>query len=102
MLVASSVEGLESVPTNCATPLPKSVPFGIGRAFRNGWVDGIADCRALSEGTVVLKTLGRSRRSPSYEKKKKVRFRRSGPPKTPPKSFCLSFAFGRPKLLANQ
>ncbi len=74
-----------------ANPLPRSAPFGNGKAFRYGCKAGGAACLAATEGTPYpVAVCGCRKRSPSYEKKKNVRSLMIGPPSTPPKSFCRS------------
>src|SRR6266545_4449486 len=72
MLVASRDDGFEKLPMNSAVPFPKSLPFGIGKASKNGRMAGTAAWRAANVGTGVVVVLGSRSRNPSYEKKKKV------------------------------
>ncbi|MCA1619363.1 MAG: hypothetical protein LC795_08660 [Acidobacteria bacterium] len=82
--------------------MPRSAPFGTGKAARSGRTCGLAVTRAACEGTSVSANCGWRRRIPSYEAKKKTRLVRTGPPSVAPKS-CWRMA-GRvsPRLLANQ
>ncbi len=81
---------------NRARPLPRSVELGIGNASSNCFIgaESAGLLRNALDGTVVVAVKGWRSRRPSYEKKKKVLLRMSGPPKTPPKSFCRSLPFG--------
>src|SRR6266540_3019727 len=77
MLVASRDDGFEKLPMNSAVPFPKSLPFGIGKASKNGRMAGTAAWRAANVGTGVVVVLGSRSRNPSYEKKMKVHLRQN-------------------------
>src|SRR6185503_7897647 len=122
-LVASRFDGFEKLALNTANPLGwpfapiRFGPFGIGYAFRIGLTPSGAACRACNDGTSTPLVCGRSRRSPSYDKKKKVEFfplnqgwrppspnrgKRIGPPSTKPKSLCRVAGFASRRKLLNQ
>src|SRR5438552_17479110 len=100
-LYASRVAGFEYPAANCARPFPKSCPFGIGNALRNGWTEAGSDCLAETDGKATIWVRGWRRRKPSNEKKKNMRLETIDPPSTPQNSFCRSFDFGNPLLSEN-
>src|ERR1043166_7021252 len=80
ILVASRFNGFEKLALNTASPLGRPFapvrfgPLGNGYAFRIGFNATDAACRASSDGTSTPRLCGKRKRSPSYEKKKKVEF----------------------------
>src|SRR5229473_1394694 len=102
MLLASRFAGFEYPVENWAVYWDSGPPFGKGNESRIGRIPDGAPCLVASEGTSDTTNVGLRRRRPSYEKKKNVRSRISGPPSTPPKSFNRKPGLACPLLFANQ